>query len=79
MTDKRVVIVVRSEDQAAEIRQAGLDAIGVGAALLGYRWDFILVAIRPHEFHASEWTQAQRWLREDLPLKLRPGGRIEFI
>jgi hypothetical protein len=63
-----------------EIRKRGFDknewkALGFGGALLGWRFDRIVVV----SVYSDLTKQELAWKDKDLPLKLLPPGKVELL
>lgn len=64
------------------LRRRGVEAFAIGDSLMGYRWDLIIC---PHDLPQlrsgarAEREMAERWMKENLPLKVAKDGALIFI
>jgi hypothetical protein len=84
MTDvpHSVLLVVNGYATAHDLRHSlppGWVVLPFCGALLGYRFDLILLPKFDDEGSEMRRAQAQQWLRENLSIKLAPGGKIVRI
>lgn len=79
----KVLFVTSDERGAAAIRRTlgenGIDAREIGGALIGEVYDAIFVALTKAPSSANEAAAMDVYIKEVLPTKLRPGGKVTHL